>query len=132
MNIFKHFSLRHENIQPLSTQQNKKNEQKNVLKDSQLIQFLNASLSGQLDIIENLWKKNQSLINEYLEEDKKTSLHLSCSQGHFKIVQFLISNGADYNFLVNNIFMLMISLFFFRIKMVVLRYIMLFHPIMKN
>lgn len=56
------------------------------------IQFITAASNGELENVKKMLDKVDINSPDY---DKRTALHLACSNGHFEVVEFLVSKGAD-------------------------------------
>lgn len=58
--------------------------------------LLLASARGDLNMVERLLRKNPTHTN-FRDYDRRTALHVAASEGHLKLVEFLVRKGANVN-----------------------------------
>jgi ankyrin repeat protein len=56
--------------------------------------LLEAAANGNIDVISKLLRDEKGLVNA-CDYDMRSALHLSCAEGHMKIVECLLQNGAN-------------------------------------
>ena len=56
--------------------------------------FINAASNNNLDIMKTMIGDIDINVSDY---DKRNALHLSCANGHYDVVKFLIDSKADIN-----------------------------------
>ena len=57
--------------------------------------LLEASASGQTDIVLQLLEEHGHQLHKFKDQDGKTALHLAAANGHSDAVSALIMNGAE-------------------------------------
>ena len=60
--------------------------------------LLKAAEVGTYTEVSTIIQQNGAVLVNCSDENGKTPLHFSANAGHFNIVEFLVKNGADYNF----------------------------------
>lgn len=64
--------------------------------------FLKAAQSGRVDIVETVFEKIGPEILQYKDEDGYTALHRASYNGHVKVVEYLLTVGAEIDSKTND------------------------------
>jgi len=89
--------LKQRMIDMVSDNLHEKRPSKNETFTAQVIEILNASVSGDSTKVEFLLQQEPRLANIKSREIKSTPLHFAAHRGHLEVVRFLIAAFADVN-----------------------------------
>ena len=70
------------------------NLQKKIEYENKTMIFINAAYNNNLDIMKTMIGDIDINVSDY---DKRNALHLSCVNGHYDVVKFLLNSKADIN-----------------------------------